>query len=54
MNPELSQHSDLFVNSKEYIRLAPWNARKGDIISVLFGGVTPFVLRKISSQNITT
>jgi hypothetical protein len=54
MDPELSQHANLFVTSKGYIKLAPWNTQKWDIISVLFRGVTPFVLRKITSQNIIT
>jgi hypothetical protein len=29
MNPELSQHANLFVTSKGCIRLGPWNTREG-------------------------
>ena len=38
----------MFVTSRGYIDLAPWNAREGDIVSVLFGGCTPFILREIA------
>ena len=37
----------MFVTSKGFIGLAPWNAQQGDVISVLLGGCTPFILRQI-------
>ena len=37
----------MFVSSKGFIGLAPWNAKEGDIISVIFGGCTPYILRKV-------
>ena len=36
----------MFVTSKGFIGLAPWNAQQGDVISVLLGGCTPFILRQ--------
>lgn len=36
----------MFVTSKGFIGLAPWNPQQGDVVSVLFGGCTPFILRK--------
>ncbi len=40
-------HRALFVTSKGYIGLAPWNAKSGDFIFVFNGGKTPFLLREI-------
>jgi hypothetical protein len=37
----------MFFTSKEYLGLAPWNARKGDIVCVFLGGCTPFLLRPV-------
>lgn len=39
-------HRALFVTSKGYIGLAPWNAQVGDKICLLSGGKTPFLLRE--------
>ncbi|KAI0599877.1 heterokaryon incompatibility protein-domain-containing protein [Biscogniauxia sp. FL1348] len=39
-------HRALFVTSRGYIGLAPWNAQLGDSICLLEGGKTPFLLRK--------
>ncbi|KAH7403556.1 heterokaryon incompatibility protein-domain-containing protein [Cadophora sp. MPI-SDFR-AT-0126] len=44
----------MFVTSKGFIGLAPWNAKEGDIVSVLFGGCTPFVLRQIAGKELYT
>lgn len=41
----------MFVTSKGFIGLAPWNAQQGDIVSVLFGGCTPFILRKVPGRD---
>ncbi|VUC33479.1 unnamed protein product [Clonostachys rosea] len=38
-------HRNLFVTKKGYIGLAPWNAVVGDLVAVLKGGKTPFLLR---------
>ncbi|EPE29820.1 hypothetical protein GLAREA_00980 [Glarea lozoyensis ATCC 20868] len=35
----------LYVTSKGYIGLAPWNAREGDLVCIFKGGKTPFLLR---------
>ncbi|OTB03860.1 hypothetical protein M426DRAFT_23382 [Hypoxylon sp. CI-4A] len=40
-------HRALFVTSKGYIGLAPWNAQPGDKICLLKGGKTPFLLREL-------
>ncbi|KAH8719515.1 heterokaryon incompatibility protein-domain-containing protein [Phaeosphaeriaceae sp. PMI808] len=40
----------LFVTSKGFIGLAPWNAQKGDAIVVLLGGCTPYILRPKKKQ----
>jgi hypothetical protein len=40
----------MFVSSKGFIGLAPWNAEQGDVISVLFGGCTPYILRKVPGK----
>lgn len=44
----------MFVTSKGYIGLAPWNAQGGDVVSVLFGGITPFLLRKTAGKELYT
>lgn len=36
----------LFVTKRGYIGLGPWNAESGDSVCVLYGGATPFLLRK--------
>ncbi len=38
-------HRRMFVTEKGYIGIAPWNAELGDLITVLKGGKTPFLLR---------
>jgi hypothetical protein len=38
-------HRMLFVTRRGYMGLAPWNARVGDLVTVLDGGKTPFLLR---------
>lgn len=40
----------MFVTSKGFISLAPWNAQQGDVVNVLFGGWTPFILRKTTGE----
>ena len=40
----------LLVTAKRYIGLAPWNARKGDIVTILLGGDTPYLLRPCISE----
>jgi hypothetical protein len=35
----------LFVSTKGYVGLAPFHAEVGDLICILFGGQTPFILR---------
>ena len=42
----------MFVTSKGFIGLAPLNAKQGDIVSVLLGGCTPFLLRKIAGTDL--
>ncbi|KAI1496814.1 heterokaryon incompatibility protein-domain-containing protein [Biscogniauxia marginata] len=39
-------HRRLFITSRGYIGLAPWNAKPGDTICLLEDGKTPFILRK--------
>ncbi|CAG9978008.1 unnamed protein product [Clonostachys byssicola] len=41
-------HRALFVTRKGYIGLAPWNAKEGDVVAVLDGGKTPYILRSAS------
>ncbi|VUC26144.1 unnamed protein product [Clonostachys rosea] len=41
-------HRAFFVTRKGYIGLAPWNAKKGDVVAVLDGGKTPYILRSVS------
>lgn len=41
----------MFVTSKGFIGLTPWNAQQGDVVSVLFGGCTPFILRKVPRRD---
>ena len=36
----------LFITKLGYIGLGPWNAEVGDSVCVLYGGATPFLLRK--------
>jgi hypothetical protein len=43
-----SANRAMFVTSKGFIGLAPWNAKKGDLICVLLGGCTPYLLRPVS------
>lgn len=40
-------HRALFVTSKGYIGLAPWNAKEDDHVVMLNGGRTLFLLRKV-------
>ncbi|KAI1770775.1 HET-domain-containing protein [Hypoxylon cercidicola] len=44
-------HRALFVTSKGYIGLAPWNAQAGDKICLLSGGKTPFLLRESKNDD---
>ncbi|CAO2649060.1 Nn.00g100090.m01.CDS01 [Neocucurbitaria sp. VM-36] len=44
----------MVVTSKGYIGLSPWNAQEGDVVSVLFGGCTPFVLRETADAEVYT
>lgn len=46
-NYKASRNRALYVTGKVYIGLAPWNARDGDLICVLLGGCTPFLLRPV-------
>lgn len=39
-------HRAYFVTHRGYIGLAPWNAKLGDMVFVLKGGKTPFILRR--------
>jgi hypothetical protein len=41
----------MFVSTKGYIGLAPWNAREGDVVCVLLGGCTPFFLRPVEGTH---
>ncbi|KAI1084550.1 HET-domain-containing protein [Whalleya microplaca] len=43
-------HRAMFVTSRGYIGLAPWNAQPGDRICLLSGAKTPFLLRE-SKEN---
>jgi len=43
---EVGGHRALFVTSKGYMGLAPWNAMVGDQVCILSGGKTPFLLRR--------
>jgi hypothetical protein len=45
-------HRRLLVSKRGYIGLAPWNARPGDIVAVLYGGSTPFLLRPGSTPGV--
>ncbi|KAH8648550.1 heterokaryon incompatibility protein-domain-containing protein [Xylariales sp. PMI_506] len=38
-------HRAMYVTKRGYIGLAPWNARQGDLLCILKGGRTPFLLR---------
>lgn len=38
-------HRALMVTRRGYIGLAPWNAKEGDGIAILYGGKTPFLVR---------
>ncbi|KAF2105533.1 hypothetical protein BDV96DRAFT_608170 [Lophiotrema nucula] len=40
----------MFVTSKGYLGLAPGNAQEGDIVCVLLGGCTPYLLRPIAGS----
>ena len=40
----------MFVTSKGFIGMAPWNAQQEDVVSVLFGGCTTFILRKRTGE----
>ena len=44
----------MFVTSNGFIGLGPWNAQEGDMVSVLFGGCTPFILRKTAGKELYT
>jgi hypothetical protein len=35
----------MFVTRRGYLGLAPWNAHAGDLVCILKGGKTPFLLR---------
>ena len=40
----------LLVTKRGHIGLAPWNAQVGDVVAVLHGGDTPFLLRPACSE----
>jgi hypothetical protein len=40
----------MYVTSRGFIGLAPWNARKEDNVVVLLRGCTPYLLRKIAGK----
>ena len=40
----------LLVTKRGYIGLAPWNAQVGDVVAVLHGGDTPFLLRPAGAE----
>lgn len=44
----------LFVTKRGYIGLGPWNADVGDSVCVLYGGATPFLLRKAADSDTFT
>lgn len=44
----------LLVTKRGYIGLAPWNAQVGDVVAVLHGGETPFLLRPGSESGVYT
>jgi hypothetical protein len=35
----------MFTTTKGFMGLAPWNAEEGDLVCILKGGKTPFLLR---------
>ncbi|KAI3319142.1 heterokaryon incompatibility protein-domain-containing protein [Xylariaceae sp. AK1471] len=45
-----SGHRALYVTEKGFIGLAPWNVKIGDVIAVLDGGKTPFLLQDIPTS----
>ena len=44
-----SVHRSFFVSEKGYFGLAPSQALPGDLICILFGGQTPFILRRLEN-----
>ena len=38
-------HRAMFITRRGYSGLAPWNAQEGDLVCILKGGKTPFLLR---------
>ena len=40
----------MFITSKGFIGLGPWNAQERDLVSVLFGGCTPFLSRQVAGK----
>ncbi|CAM1509403.1 Fc.00g031420.m01.CDS01 [Cosmosporella sp. VM-42] len=38
-------HRAMFITRRGYMGLAPWNAQEGDLVCILKGGKTPFLLR---------
>lgn len=40
-------HRRLLLTKRGYIGLAPWNARAGDVVALLYGGQTPYLLRPV-------
>jgi hypothetical protein len=42
---EVCDHRTLFISSKGYLGMAPWNCQIGDVVTVLDGGKTPYLLR---------
>ncbi|KAI4161898.1 MAG: hypothetical protein LQ342_004464 [Letrouitia transgressa] len=41
----------LFVTARGYVGLAPWNVEVGDRVCVLYGGATPFLLRRVEGKD---
>ncbi|EOA86522.1 hypothetical protein ACJQWK_08803 [Exserohilum turcicum] len=42
-----------FVTTKGRFGLGPWNMQKGDVVGILLGGKTPFVLRGCGSKSLS-
>lgn len=47
-------HRRLLVTKRGYLGLAPWNADVGDVVAVLHGGDTPFLLRPGNEPGVYT
>ncbi|KFG84121.1 hypothetical protein MANI_000736 [Metarhizium anisopliae] len=45
-------HRAMFVTRRGYLGLAPWNAKDSDIVCILKGGKTPYLLRLIPAGSV--